>query len=128
VIKSFVARNFRGSCSSVEMLKGYILICQYAEGVHGQRKVENPCTRCWAFRWQRHSETTAISIFCSKQAASFFFPMLERSEKSAFSFLLYMHVCITILAWFLEGIHTEIAGGLELWFQGSVQPAVASEC
>jgi len=27
------------------MLKGYILICRHAEGVHGQRKVGNPCSR-----------------------------------------------------------------------------------
>jgi len=28
---------------------------------------------------------------------SFFFPMLERSEKYTFSFFLYIHVCITIV-------------------------------
>ena len=31
----------------------------------------------WALRWQRHSETTAISILCSKQAASLLFPMFK---------------------------------------------------
>ena len=45
MIKYFVIRNFRGTCSSVEMvkgtclsveiLKGYMLICRNAEGVHG---------------------------------------------------------------------------------------------
>jgi len=44
-------------------------------------------------RWQRHSKTTAISILCSKQGASLFFPMFKCST---FSFPLYAHVCITI--------------------------------
>ena len=35
--------NFRATCSSVEMLKGYTLIFRNAEMVHGQRKVGNPC-------------------------------------------------------------------------------------
>jgi len=45
MIKYFVIRRFRGTCSSVEMvkgtylsakmLKGYMLICRNAEGVHG---------------------------------------------------------------------------------------------
>jgi len=42
--KYLVMRNFRGTCSSVAMLKGYMLICQNADGVHGKRKVGNPCT------------------------------------------------------------------------------------
>jgi len=42
---TFCHRNFRGTCSSVEMLKGYMLICRNAEGVQGQRKVGNPCFR-----------------------------------------------------------------------------------
>ena len=42
------------------------------------------CTRYWAFRWQRHSETTAISILCTKQAASFFFPC-SNAVKNVFS-------------------------------------------
>ena len=51
----FVIRNLKGTCSSVEiprgtclsveMLKGYMLICRNAEGVHGNRKVGNPCAR-----------------------------------------------------------------------------------
>jgi len=42
MIKYFVIRNFRGMCSSVEMLKGYMLIVRNDEGLHGQRKVGNP--------------------------------------------------------------------------------------
>jgi len=52
MLKCFVIRNFRGTRSSVEMLKGYMLsfemlkgymlICRNAERVHGQRKVGNP--------------------------------------------------------------------------------------
>jgi len=34
MIKLFVIRNVRDTCSSVEILKGYILICWNAEGVH----------------------------------------------------------------------------------------------
>jgi len=33
----------------------------------------------WALRWQRHSETTAISILCSKKAASLFSPLFKCS-------------------------------------------------
>jgi len=65
----------------------------------------------WAFRWQRHSETSAISILCSKQAVSLFFPMFKCSKKRTFSFLLHNHVCISIMLWFQEGIHPEIACG-----------------
>ena len=43
--KYFVIRNFMTTCSSVEILKEYMLICQNAEGLHGQRKVGNPCAR-----------------------------------------------------------------------------------
>jgi len=39
--KYFVIIHFRSTCSSVEMLKGYVLIFQNAEGVHGQRKIGN---------------------------------------------------------------------------------------
>jgi len=38
-----VIGNFRGTFSSVNTLKGYMFISQNAEGVHGQRKVGNPC-------------------------------------------------------------------------------------
>jgi len=40
--KMFCYRKFCGTCSSVEMLKGYMLICENAEGVHDKRKVGNP--------------------------------------------------------------------------------------
>ena len=41
MIKYFVIRNFRGTCSSVEILKGYMLSCWNAEGVYGKRKAGN---------------------------------------------------------------------------------------
>jgi len=41
-----------------------------------------------------------------------FFRMLERTEKCTFSFLLYVHVCITIMLWFQEGIHPQTACSL----------------
>jgi len=34
-----------GTYSSVKILKGYILTCWNAEGVHGKRKAGNPCSR-----------------------------------------------------------------------------------
>jgi len=49
MIKYFVKRNFRGTCSSVEMLKGYMLLCRNAEGVHDKRKVGNPCSGTTAY-------------------------------------------------------------------------------
>ena len=39
-----VIGNFKGTFSSVNTLKGYMFISQNAEGVHGQRKVGNPCS------------------------------------------------------------------------------------
>jgi len=55
MIKCFVIGNFRGTCSSVEMLKGYMFVCRNAErymficwnaeGVRGKRKVGNPYDR-----------------------------------------------------------------------------------
>jgi len=39
------SENLRGTCASVEMLKGYMHICWNVEGVHGKKKVWNPCTR-----------------------------------------------------------------------------------
>jgi len=43
MIKYFVIRYFRGTCSSVKILKGYMLICWNAERVHCKRMVGNPC-------------------------------------------------------------------------------------
>jgi len=37
-----VIGNFRGTCASVKMLKGYILICWNAEGIHGKRRLGKP--------------------------------------------------------------------------------------
>ena len=37
MIKYFVTRDFRGTCS--------LLICGNAEGVHGKPKVGNPCSK-----------------------------------------------------------------------------------
>ena len=36
----------------------------------------------------------------------------EFSEKCTFSFLLYIHACITIMVWFQEDMHPQIACGL----------------
>jgi len=41
-------------------------------------------TEHWALRWQKHSETTAIKILCSKQAVSLFFPMFKCSKNVLF--------------------------------------------
>ena len=37
-----LSKCLRGTYLSVEMLKGYMLICQNAKGVHGKRKIGNP--------------------------------------------------------------------------------------
>jgi len=50
-------------------------------------QISGDCIGYWALRWQRHSETTAISILCSKQAANLHFPMFKCSWKRTFSFL-----------------------------------------
>jgi len=46
MIKCVVIGNFRGTCASVEMLKGYILICWNAEVVHAH------LSECWRGKWQ----------------------------------------------------------------------------
>jgi len=59
----FVTRNFRGTCSFVEMLKGYMLIFQNAERVHGQRKIEN----LWSIRrgkFKVNESRENIFIYC----------------------------------------------------------------
>jgi len=33
---------------------------------HYNLQISGSCTEYWALRWQRHSETTAIKILCSK--------------------------------------------------------------
>jgi len=45
MIKCIVIGNLRGACASVKILKGYMLICRNAEGVHGKSKVGNPWYR-----------------------------------------------------------------------------------
>jgi len=45
MVKYFVIRKFRGTCSSVEMLKGYMSIFQNAEGVHAH------LSECWKGTW-----------------------------------------------------------------------------
>jgi len=47
MIKCIVIGNLRGTCASVEMLKGCMLICRNTEGVHGKRKIGNPCCSGW---------------------------------------------------------------------------------
>jgi len=58
MLKYFVIRNFRGACSSAEIMKGYMLICWNAEGVHGQRKVGHP--------WSTTSKESACRIMCTR--------------------------------------------------------------
>jgi len=65
--KYFVMRNFRGTCSSVEMLKGYMVVCWNAEGVHAhlsnakgvhrKRKVGNPWSSAMS---SRHKAFVAV--------------------------------------------------------------------
>jgi len=53
MIQYFVIRNFRGTSTSVKILKVYVVICRNAEGVHSQRNVGNPCARrynCYIFQ------------------------------------------------------------------------------
>jgi len=45
MIKCVVIGILRGTCVSVEILKGYILICWNAEGVHSH------VSECWRGTW-----------------------------------------------------------------------------
>ena len=53
MIKCFVIGHFRGTCSSAKMLKGFMLICRNAEGLHCKRKVGNPCTTSYTTYYSR---------------------------------------------------------------------------
>jgi len=65
---------------------------------------------------------------CAANKLRAFFPMFKRNCKCTFSFLLYAHVCITIIVQVEEVMHAAIARGLYFWMQSSVQPAQESEC
>jgi len=45
MMKCFVIRNFMGTCSSVEMLKGCMFIRKNAVGVHSH------LSECWRGTW-----------------------------------------------------------------------------
>jgi len=45
IIIYFVIGNFGGTFSSVNMMKGYMLICWNAEGVHAH------LSKCWRGTW-----------------------------------------------------------------------------
>jgi len=60
---------------------------------------------------QRHSETTILSILCNKQAASFFFPMFERSEKM-YLFVSSLRPCMRHNQWRTQKI---FMGGFIQW-------------
>jgi len=45
MMKCIVIGNFRGTCGSVDMLKGYIFTCWNAEGVHAH------LSECWRGAW-----------------------------------------------------------------------------
>ena len=48
---------------------GYMLICQNAERVHGQRKVGNPCSSYWALTLERCGSYQLFAEFlCSRIA------------------------------------------------------------
>ena len=52
MIQYFVIRNFRGTCSYVEMLKVYMLIFRNAGGVHAH------LSQCWRGRWSKKGRET----------------------------------------------------------------------
>ena len=48
------------------------------------KQISGSCTGYWALRWQKHSDTTAIKILCSKQAASLFSRCVNAVENVLF--------------------------------------------
>ena len=67
-VKYFVIRHFRGTSSSVKMLKGYMLIFPNADGVHCQRKVGNP--------WSKDSSNDVASAAITAPVPSMHRPSL----------------------------------------------------
>jgi len=62
---------WRGTCSSVWMLKGYMLICVNAEGVHAH------LCECWRGTWQEKgweplSQTFSNFKFCLDKSGSLY--------------------------------------------------------
>jgi len=69
-------------------------------------------TEHWALRWQRYSETTAIKILCSKQAASLFSRCLNAVKNVLFRSF-FTPVDALQLWWnFGKSVHARIACGL----------------
>jgi len=91
--KYFVIRNFRGTCSSVQMLNGYmpiirnaeevlyILICRNSEGVHSQRNIGNSCS-------------SISPLFCF--------------QNFKFLFTNYMHTCLLIILFVMTFGHSKL--------------------
>jgi len=80
MLKCFVIRNFIGTLSSAEMLKGYMIVFRNAEGcmliyrnaerVQGQRRVANPCIRITNHGVIR---TTRVGIYGTYMSSCFMY-------------------------------------------------------
>jgi len=114
--KYFFIRSFWGTCSSVKILKGYILICWNAVGVHiicrnaegvcGKKKVGNPCSRQHHLKnkilrdwpaWVFYTSNCNRNVACFSKACyccwlkSIFSPLLLNEDFVATQFKLLCH-------------------------------------
>jgi len=95
---TFKAKSARSRATPVLKLGG-----QYVNSV-AQYKYLGILFGYWPLRWQRRSETTAISILCSKQAANLFFPLFKCSYKCTF-FIRFVRPCMNLNYGVISGSH-----------------------
>ena len=69
--KYFVVRNFRGTYSSVEVLKGYMLVFQNAEGVHAY------LWKCWRGTWSKKGWEPLVYRILMAEVSPFIYQMLK---------------------------------------------------
>ena len=150
--KIFVIRSFRGTCSSVKILKGYILvcwsavgvmlICRNAEGVHGKKKVGNPCFKaCGPINEQADSRwPTAVQLQCDncytsteqkyKQIKQLFITQhaLQSTRKLSL-FLVRKHIYSRLSPWqCTKQVIFQVKRASKFCFQGNRSPLSASNC
>ena len=65
------------NCKSQILIFAKQFLRPHQSGAHGTSHAWHTLYTSLALRWQRHSETTTISILCRKQAANLFFPMFK---------------------------------------------------
>ena len=95
--------RFEGACSSVEMLKCYILICWNAEGVHAHLPI------CWRGTWSFVGMLKGCMVICRN--AEGVYAHLSECWRGTWSSVGMLKVYMLIF-WNAEGVHAHLS---ECW-------------